>query len=118
MQGVDEHLALFANEIAKPGGKGAGSVSSAEALRQARQLAERVAAVNDAAGSAMQSALSAAGDGVRGNATFYEAVEKNVLGVLDHASENNPGYAERAERVLQDHGYLRPAGAGSRGESK
>jgi hypothetical protein len=115
---VAEHLALFANEIAKPGGKGAGSVSSAEALQQARQLAGRVAAINDTAGVAMQRALSAAGDSVRGNATFYEAIEKNVLGVLEHASENDPGYAERAERALQAHGYLQPAVAGSQGESK
>jgi hypothetical protein len=112
---VAEHLRLFASEIAKPDGQGATVLSKAEAMRQAKQLAERVHAVDSATGDALKNIVEQSGGDVRGKQEVHDAIENRVLKLLEDKGENDAGYAEKAERALRTHGYLKggeQAGAG------
>jgi hypothetical protein len=104
---VSEHLRLFASEIAKPGGQGAAALSKAEAMRQAKELSQRVQAIDSAAGAAMKSAIEEAGGDVRGKQAVHDAIENRVLKVLEGKGENDAGYAEKAAKALRAHGYLK-----------
>jgi hypothetical protein len=104
---VAEHLRLFGSDIAKPDGQGAAVLSKAEAMRQAKQLAERVHAVDSAAGDAMKNIIERSGGDVRRNQEVHDAIENRVLKLLENKGEKDAGYAEKAEKALRAHGYLK-----------
>jgi hypothetical protein len=112
---VAEHLRLFAQDIAKPGGQGAKALSKAEAMRQAKQLAERVNEIDSAAGAQMKGAIEEAHGDVRGKQALHDAIDNRVLKVLEGKGENDAGYAEKAEKALRAHGYLKEGEEGKGG---
>lgn len=103
-QAID-HLNVFIKDAVHPDGAAAG-LPKETVVEQGQRLASRISGIDEGAGAAMKTALEKAPD-PRANASLAAELEDKVLGALAEKAKGDADFAQKAERALRAHGYLK-----------